>query len=227
MAERRQIAFAFPHTPLLTEADFLPSPANRQALDFLAHTAGWPQRRLALWGASGAGKTHLLHIWARNHGAQIIPGPALSHPAWPESPIALDDADQVPSEPALLHLLNATAEAGYPLLITSAIPPGRIRAALPDLASRLRATTAVEIGPADEAFLASLLARLLAERQLPVAAALQAWLLTRLPRTPGAIQEAVARLDRAALAAGSGVTRPLAAQALADLFHDDLVTRPA
>ena len=58
--------------------------------------------------------------------------------------------------------------------------PGRLRAALPDLQSRLRASAAVEIGRPDEGFLAALLARLLANRQLPVTHGVQAWLLTRL-----------------------------------------------
>jgi hypothetical protein len=38
----------------------------------------------------------------------------------------------------------------------------------------------------------------------------QDWLLLRLPRHPAALREAAARLDRAALAAGGGVTRGLA-----------------
>lgn len=222
MAEA-QLPLAFPHTPHLTEAEFLPSSGTRLALEFLGQTAAWPQRRLALWGGAGAGKTHLLRIWAREHGAAVMAGPALEELLWPEGPVALDDADQVPSGACLLHLLNAAVEAGYPMLLTASCPAARIPAALPDLASRLRATTSVEIGPADDAFLATLLARLLAERQLPVAPALQAWILTRLPRTYSAIRDAVARLDRAQLAAKSGVTKALAAEALAGLFDDKMV----
>jgi hypothetical protein len=50
---------------------------------------------------------------------------------------------------------------------------------------------------------------------LRVAPDLQAWLLARLPREAAALAEAVARLDRAALAAGGPVTRALARSALA------------
>lgn len=219
-----QLPLEFPHTPLLTEAGFLPRPGTQLALEFLGSTDAWPDRRLALWGGPGTGKTHLLHIWARERGAAIIAGPSLHDPFWPEGAIAVDDADQAPSEQAMLHLLNAAAEAAHPLLLAAPDPPGRFRVGLPDLASRLRATIAVEIGPADEAFLAALLTRLLADRQLPVTAALQAWILTRLPRSPAAVRDAVAQLDYAALAAKSGVTRKLAADALADLFEDETVT---
>lgn len=217
---KEQLALPFPYRPALTEVDFLPHSGNALALDFLAATATWPQRRLALWGGHGTGKTHLLHIWAAEHGAGIVPGADLREPFWPESAIAVDDADQVPAEPALLHLLNAAAEAGRPVLLASHLPPGRLRTRLPDLASRLRAITAIEIGPADDAFLATLLKRLLADRQLTVRPDIQAWLLTNLPRSPAALRDAVARLDDAQLAANTKITKPLAAHALAALLEE-------
>jgi len=68
--------------------------------------------------------------------------------------------------------------------------------------------------------LRTLLARLLAERQLAVSEAVQDWLLLRLPRRPAAIREAAARLDRAALATGGRVSRNLAAAVLASLESD-------
>ena len=120
----------------------------------------------------------------------------------PSGGIAIDDADLAPEEP-LLHLLNASAEAGCPALLASRTPPARWPIRLADLASRLRAITAVEIGPADDSLLRALLLRLLGERQLAVPQAVQEWLLLRLPRTPEAIREAAARLDRLALALGA------------------------
>ena len=83
------------------------------------------------------------------------------------------------------------------------------------------------IAPAEDELLRALLARLLAERQLAVPAAVQDWLLLRLPRTPAAIREAAARLDHAALAAGSRITLALAAGQLADLLDapNDLVSK--
>jgi chromosomal replication initiation ATPase DnaA len=76
----------------------------------------------------------------------------------------------------------------------------------------------VEITPPDDELLSALLFRLAAARQLRLPPALAAFLLQRLPRTPAALQEAIARLDRAALASGGRVTRQLAVQALDDLL---------
>ena len=217
----RQLALPFAHKPEFGAADLLAAPSNADALAWLARTDTWPQRRLALWGEAGCGKTHLLNLWAARSGAALLSGPAV-RPAPPLAappggrPIAVDDADAA-DEHALLHLLNTAAEDGQPVLLAGRAPPARWPVALPDLASRLRAITAVGIGPAEDDLLRALLARLLAERQLAVPAAVQDWLRLRLPRTPAAMRAAAARLDRAALASGRPVTRPLAAAVLGDL----------
>ncbi len=227
MTATRQLALPFVHAPRLAEADFLPSAASRPALAWLARSADWPGWRLALWGGSGSGKTHLLHIWATRAGASLISGSTLRQAPlggeWPLAlgPLAIDDADLAPSETALLHVLNTVQEARHPVLLAARMPPARWPTRLPDLASRLRATTAVPLGAADEAFLRTLLARLLSDRQLFVPGPVQDWLLAVLPREPAALREAAARLDRAALAAGRGVTRTLAARTLQSLIHEN------
>ena len=231
MTAVRQLALPFVHAPRLTEADFLPSAATGPALAWLARGADWPGRRLALWGGSGSGKTHLLHIWATRTGASLISGPTLRHAVpgdtWPPGPLAIDDADLAPSERILLHALNAAQEAGHSVLLAARTPPARWLTRLPDLASRLRATIAVPLGGADDAFLRTLLARLLSDRQLVVPGSVQEWLLAVLPREPAALREAAARLDRAALAAGRSVTRALAGHTLQALLRENFDAEPA
>jgi chromosomal replication initiation ATPase DnaA len=211
----RQLALPLAHRPEFTAASFIEAPSNAAALAWLARGTEWPGGRLALWGEAGCGKTHLLHIWVRRVGARF----ALPQEAEPPSgPIAIDDADAAAAdEHGLLHLLNAAAEAGHAVLLAARAPPARWPVVLPDLASRLRATAAVEITPADDTLLADLMGRLLVARQLAVPLALQSWMLLRLPRTPAAVREAVARLDRASLAAGGAVTRSLAAAMLEEM----------
>lgn len=219
MPRTRQFALPFAHQPSFAAPDFLPAPSNEAALAWLERTAGWPGLRLAIWGDAGCGKTHLLHLWARRTGAVLWSGPALAGlPVLPaQGGIAIDDADAAADETALLHLLNAAAEAGLLVLLAGRDPPSRWPVRLPDLASRLRAMQAVSILRPDESLLRSILARLLAERQLAVPEAVQDWLLLRLPRDAAAMSEAAARLDRAALAGGSSITRQLAAAVLSDM----------
>ena len=231
----RQLGLPFPHQPDFAAADFLAAPANQAGRVWLGDPQVWPSGRLALFGDPDVGKSHLLHCWARREGALLVHGPALHGlPALPENVgarggVAVDDADLMAEEISLLHLLNACAEAGLRVVLAGRAPPARWPVMLPDLASRLRAITAVEIEPPDDALLQALLAKLLAERQLSVAAPLQAYLLTRLPRTAASLAEAARRLDRLALATGGRVTRTLVAHVLAGLNaevqpEDDIFT---
>jgi chromosomal replication initiation ATPase DnaA len=214
---RDQLPLPFPHQPAYAAADFLEAPSNEAALAWLDRTADWPDHRLVLWGEPGCGKTHLLRLWAGRHGAVLLAGPALHGlPILPATgAVALDDVAEIADEHALLHLLNAAREAQRPVLLAARTPPSRWPVRLPDLASRLRAITPAEILPPEDSLLRALLLRLLADRQLAVRPDLQDWLLRRLPRSPAALREAVARLDQAALAAGGAVTRPIGAAVLA------------
>lgn len=225
----RQLGLPFSHQASYQEADFVPAPSNAEALAWLAEP--WPDRRLALWGGEGSGKTHLLHAWAGRAGAAVLYGPELRY--WRAEArariapwaIAVDDADLAAAGgadgAALLHLVNTAAELARPVLLAGRTPPSRWEVGLADLASRLRATVAVELRPADDTLLRVLLARLLSERQIAVPQPVQDWLLVRLPRTAASVRAAAARLDRAALARGGTVTRALAAEVVAALANDD------
>ena len=217
----RQLPLPFAHVPDFHRARFLRCESNAEALAWLANPARWPLGRLVIWGEAGSGKSHLLHDWARKHGTAVSTGAHLrlaSSP--PNAAVVIDDAD-LAAELALFHLLNAAAEEGWPVLLAARLPPARWRIALPDLASRLRATTAVQIKPPEDELLRILLAALFIDRQLEVARPVQEMLLRHLPRSPAVLREAVARLDRLALAAGGRVTRSLAAEIVAELSDFD------
>lgn len=214
----RQLALPLPHAPALGFGDFLEGPGNAEALAWV-RDAAWPGHRLWLWGPAGAGKSHLLSAWAARHGARLIQAATLA--GWPPAgPAAVDDAELLADGAPLLHLLNANAEAGAPTLVAARLPPSRLSLHPPDLASRLRAATAVRIDAPGDAMLGALFDKLLADRQLLVAPALRRFLVARLPREGAALREAAARLDRLALASGRAVSRAHAAQVLEDLGHD-------
>ncbi len=150
--ESAQLGLPFPHVPRY--GAFLPAKSNAAARAWLAQPQEWPQRRLALWGEAGCGKTHLLHLWARAQPAQrqVLDGPDL--PAFsPAADIAVDRADQVTKPRALLHLLNSCAEAGCSVVLAGRAAPARWNTGLPDLDSRLRALIAVPIGPPEDTLL--------------------------------------------------------------------------
>ena len=214
-----QLPLPFPDEPDYAAANFLQAGSNAEALAWLDEPARWPEGRLVLWGEAGCGKTHLLSIWAARHGGAVRNAAALRGLPTPPGGrgLAIDDADAPAEQAALLHLLNAAREASVPVLMAAREPPARWPLRLPDLASRVRGAAAVRIAPPDDDLLRALLARLLSARQLAVSAELQAWLLRRLPRTPAALRDAAAMLDREALSEGGAVTRAIAVRILATL----------
>lgn len=210
-----QFCLPLAETPEVAVAHLMPGACNHLALSWLAR-GDWPEGRLALWGEDGCGKSLLLRFWAHRVHATVLDGGAPIDPAVTASAaaIAVDDADRAPSPEALLHLLNTAREKRLRVLLTGRTPPSHWCATLPDLDSRLRAIAAVEITQADDDFLRLLMAREMSARQLMVAADLQNWLLRHLPRTPGAVVEAVQALDRASLSARTRITRSFAARVL-------------
>jgi chromosomal replication initiation ATPase DnaA len=218
----RQIPLPFIPPASSARADLLEDASNAEALAFLDRPNTWPLGRLALHGPAGVGKSHALRAAAAAGGWRLLQGAGLTEEAAlaPARGTALDDADGA-APVALFHLINRSAEQGAKLLLASREPPSRWPVALPDLASRLRATHAVAIGPPSEALLEAVLAKLLADRQMALDAPSREMLLRRLPREGGALAAAVAALDREALAAGGAVTRPLLRRVLAGLGGPD------
>ena len=196
----RQLPLQIPVQPTYGEASFLEAASNEAARTWLGRTELWPDRRLALWGDADRGKTHLLQIWIARTGADLIDGRALSGFPGLASPagVAVDDADHA-DEAALLHLLNTAHDLDRPVLLAGRQPPARWAVTLPDLDSRLRAITAVEVEAPGDDLLRRLLLHWLAERRLIAHETLHGRLLLRLPRSPEVLRAAVARLDHDAL----------------------------
>ena len=218
MSAPGQLALDLGHRPALGRDDFLVASSNEEAVAWIDRWPDWPGPALAVCGLEGAGKTHLAHVWCARAGADLV-GPDLDVDlealAGRERPcLALDDAEGMPGEDALLHLFNFVTEKRGHLLLTGREPPARWPVVLPDLASRLRAIAVTSLGPPDDDLFAAVLVKLFSERQLQVGEDVIFYLVTRLERSFAAARAGVESLDRHALAASRRVTVPLAGEVL-------------
>ncbi|MFD2175004.1 DnaA ATPase domain-containing protein [Rhodobacter lacus] len=218
----RQMAFDLPVRQARGREDFFVAPANALALAALDTPDAWPSGRMLLIGPEGAGKTHLAAIWAEDHGAEVIAAADLTNPEAERlaarGAVVLEDAQQLHGTPeaeeAAFHLINLIAAEGGRLLFTADAPPRDWGLRLPDLKSRLDATTAVHIAPPDDALLGAVLVKLFADRQLVVPQTLVSWLVPRMERSLGAARALVAALDARALEERRPVSRTMAAEVL-------------
>jgi len=216
-----QIPLTLPHSPQYGREDFIVGGSNAAALRLLE---SWPDGSAplaVLSGPPGSGKTHLAHIWAGRTGAGILAADDLARGlltrAREGGNIAVENVgpENIPGA-SLFHLINSVKEQGGALLLTSRRPAEDWQVELPDLRSRLRMATPVTIGAPDDELLRKALVKLFADRQLVVEKAVIDYMLLRMERSLASAIALVEALDRAALAAGRAITRPMAARILSE-----------
>jgi chromosomal replication initiation ATPase DnaA len=214
-----QLILNLPHIPALGGEDFLVGDVNQAAVKLVAAWPDWPNPICIITGPHGCGKTHLVNVWRVRSGAKAYATPAigealaaaLERPA----PLAVEDMDAGGlDEHAAFHLLNLAREHRFEILMTGRAPPGRWDISLPDLRSRLRSAALVSIEEPDDALLRAVLVKLFADRQLAVSPEVIEYVMPRMERSMAAAAWIVDALDKAALAEGKGITRPLAAKVL-------------
>lgn len=135
--------------------------------NFVGSAAGKIQgtdRILYLWGEAGSGKSHLLQalcnkanvkkkdsIYLQGLGSHA---PEILHSLESFPLVCLDDIHEVIGnehwELELFHLINSVKDGNTRLVVAASTPSARLNILLPDLASRLRATVAIETDSLDD-----------------------------------------------------------------------------
>lgn len=212
-----QLTFDLPARPALGRDDFFVSPANAAAIASVENWRNWPGRKLLICGGKGAGKTHLAHVWAADSGARVLRARDLATldvaRTVAETPeLAVEDIDTISGNPdaerALFHLHNLTLAEGGSLLLSAARTPPRFD--LKDLQSRVDGTLRARILPPDDALLAAVLVKLLADRQIGITAPAVSYIARRMERSLASAGDLVAALDAASLSQNRPITRELA-----------------
>ena len=220
MGKPEQLPLEFRHEAASGRDDLVISDPVSAAASIVDRWPDWPSPVVVITGPEGSGKSHLAEVWLRKSGAtrvQAVRGSDAVTRAG-EGPVLVEDADRDGfDETELFHLINAVRSAGTSLLITARSWPMAWGVTLPDLASRLKAATTVEIGPPDDLLLGQILMKLFADRQLLPDDKVIAYIVARMERSLAAAQAIVERLDRLALARGTRISRTLAAEVLGSL----------
>jgi chromosomal replication initiation ATPase DnaA len=215
----RQLALALDHAESFAREDFLSGPCNAAALALIDRWPDWPGQTLLLIGPEGSGKSHLAAIWGAVAGARFVAARSLATALLPAAlatgALVVEDmaAGQF-DERALFHLLNLAREEHAFLLLTTRSAPGGWKLAVPDLASRLKATPVVALTAPDDVLLRGVLVKLFADRQLAVDESLVGFLVKRIERSIAAARAIVAELDRESMRQQRPLTRALAAEVL-------------
>lgn len=182
-----------------TDADFIVTAANADAVRHLEHAGTWPVQATVLTGPRKSGRSLLGRIFALKSRGRLI-----------------DDAEDADEE-RIFHAWNAAQETRRPLLIVSDRPPPEWRPRLADLRSRLAATPVVTIAPPDDRLLDALIERLLATRGILTKPEFRGFVVARIERSYVAVARFVDLVDQAALARRVRVNQALAGQVLGEM----------
>lgn len=215
--KNEQLPLELPHDPATGREDLAVGGPLAAAVQLIDRWPQWPSPVVVLVGPAGSGKTHLAEIWRERSGAVPIAPADGGEEAQTAAaaPVLFEDADRRPfGDAALFHVINAVRQHGQSLLMTARTWPGMWDVALPDLRSRLKAATVVEIGEPDEALLAQVIVKLFSDRQLQIEPKLVDYIVQRMERSMEMAQKLVDRIDFLALARGTRVTRPIVQEAL-------------
>jgi len=180
------------------DEDFLISDANRRAFEHLKRWSVWPVSATVLTGPRKSGRSMLGRIFVRKTGGRLF------------------DNAHAHEEEALFHAWNEAQQKRSPLLIIADVPVPEWQIALPDLRSRLAATSHVHLDEPDDALLGALIVKLLADRGIAAPADLPQYLIPRIERTYLAVQQVVDVLDQAMLSHHRRMTVPMAGRALGE-----------
>ena len=193
-----QIALPFEWPVADSDEDFLVAGANRDAFTHLTRWSTWPVMATLLTGPRKSGRSMLGRIFIRKTGGRLF-----------------DNAEDHEEED-LFHAWNDAQARRRPLLMIADHPPPAWQIRLPDLASRLAATPQVHIADPEDALLADLIVKLLADRGIAAPPELAEFLVPRIERSYVAVQGVVDNLDRKILADRKRMTLAAARQVLTD-----------
>ncbi|CCM75045.1 DnaA regulatory inactivator HdaA [Rhizobium mesoamericanum] len=219
-----QLPLAFSHDAATGRDDLLISERLAAAVSIVDAWPHWPSPIVILAGPVGSGKSHLARIWKDRSGAAEIHPKTGANAAVDaaKGSVLFEDVDRLGfDDTELFHVINSVRENGHSLLMTSRIWPMSWPVELPDLRSRLKAATVVEIGEPDEELLSQVIVKLFADRQLNIDDKLVLYIVNRMERSLNAAQMIVDRLDRLALSRGTKITRVLTAEVLNELGNSE------
>lgn len=202
--------------------------ANAPAVEHVRSLAAAGADTVWLWGAHGAGKSHLLQAACRaasagGRRAMYVALPASSPAILADLEsvelLAIDDAEQIAGEleweRPLFALLNANLSRSSALVLAASAPAQQCGFALADLASRGAGAITYRLAPLDDAERAEALRLHAAARGLTLDAAAADFLLKRVDRDMAALTRWLAKLDVASLTAQRRLTIPFIRELIA------------
>ncbi|MES2677761.1 MAG: DnaA/Hda family protein [Pseudomonadota bacterium] len=221
-----QLSFNFPFQEKYLAEDFVVSPCNEAAFEFIQNydlqNESAP-KTFAILAPKLAGKSYLANIWSKKVEAEFLHLTDLKNVNLIKFIKAkkfyiIEDIDEIKNPELLLQIFNLIQEKlGY-LLITSSVNLSLVGLKIKDLNSRLKNVFQLEIERPDDELIKMLLTKNFAAKQLKVEGRVIDFLTQNLNRDFASIYDIVRLLEFYSLEKKRNITVPLAKEILARKF---------
>lgn len=230
-----QLALNFPHRPSLGREDYLVSPCNQNAVNFIEQWPNWPYFALCIYGPTGCGKTHLANVFAGIFAQKtkfpyripVVRAEQLSLNKIRNSfetcqCLVVENLEKLCNEKDLFHIYNMYRDEGGYILFTSEKAPARLNISLPDLRSRLNIIPTVEIDFPDNQLLSALLIKLFADRQITPSPEIINYMLNNMQRSFNYARQLVQEIDNISLSRKRAISIATVKEAINNLDSEPL-----
>lgn len=212
----KQIILSFPEKVDMSLENFMVLPTNHEAFSAVQSFPLKGGDVLAIYGAQGLGKTHLLEMYKqRTHSDVFNKENEACLDTKNEKHVVCDGLDTLDKldQEQLFHIFNHIKSFGGSLLVVSQKPIASLDI-LPDLKSRLLTAPQIEILPPQDLHLEVLLVKMASDKQMFLEPKVVQYILKNAQRNISALRHVLNELDTLSLEQKRKITVPLAKQAL-------------
>ena len=201
----QQLPLLLEHRRLLGREDFLVSPCNVEAVEWIDLYPEWNNNlAVVVIGPKSSGKTHLSWLFSEKTGAKVYDAKELADELFSDvvpinSALIIENIDEVVGnlkiEETLFHIINYAVECNTKLLLTTEKNFSVLNFKLPDLKTRLQSFPVANIYSPDDEFLKALLVKQFLERDIIVAPDVIEYIIKHIPRDAVSVSFIVEQAD--------------------------------
>lgn len=201
----QQLPLLLEHRRLLGREDFLVSPCNIEAVEWIDAYPDWSGNfAVVVLGEKSAGKTHISWLFSEKTGAKVYDALEIKDELFSDivpvgGALVIDNVDVLIGnedlEENLFHIINYAQECNTKLFLTSSRAFASLDFTLNDLKTRLMSFPVARITEPDDEFLKSLLVKQFLERDIIVSPDVIEYIVRHISRDAMTVKYVVEQAD--------------------------------